>query len=82
VLRHWIASDIHEYADAAHPFSLLRLRTKRPCGGRTANKPDELTALHVLPQSSGDGILTPQTSALIGAEIGIKTIAAVHSQCR
>jgi hypothetical protein len=31
--------------------------------------------------SSGDGILTPQTSALIEAEIGIKTDAAVHSQC-
>jgi len=29
-----------------------------------------------------DGILTPQTSTLIGAETGIKTIAAVHSQCR
>jgi hypothetical protein len=33
-------------------------------------------------RSSGDGILTPQTSALIGAEIGIKTIAAVYSGLR
>src|ERR1019366_485793 len=32
--------------------------------------------------SSGDGILSAQTSTLIGAETGIKTIAAVHSQCR
>ena len=34
------------------------------------------------PKLKGDGILTPQTSALIGAETGIKTIAAVHSHCR
>ena len=27
-------------------------------------------------------IVSAQTSALIGAETGIKTIAAVHSQCR
>jgi hypothetical protein len=31
---------------------------------------------------SADGILAAQTSTLIGAESGIKTIAAVHSQCR
>ena len=31
--------------------------------------------------SSGDGIVSAQTSTLIGAETGIKTIAAVHSQC-
>jgi hypothetical protein len=33
------------------------------------------------PPTSGYGILTAQTSASIGVEIGIKTIAAV-SQCR
>jgi hypothetical protein len=27
-------------------------------------------------------IVSPQTRTLIGAETGIKTIAAVHSQCR
>src|SRR5450631_647565 len=32
--------------------------------------------------SSGDRILAAQTSTLIGAETSIKTIAAVHSQCR
>jgi hypothetical protein len=32
--------------------------------------------------SSGDGILSAQTSTLKGAETRIKTIAAVHSQCR
>jgi hypothetical protein len=32
--------------------------------------------------SSGDGILAAQTSTLIEAETGIKTIAEVHSQCR
>ena len=31
--------------------------------------------------SSGDSIVSAQTSTLIGAETGIKTIAAVHSQC-
>jgi hypothetical protein len=33
------------------------------------------------PRSSGGGILTAQTSALKGAETGIKIIAAVHSRC-
>src|ERR1039457_5929504 len=32
--------------------------------------------------SSGDGIVSAQTSTLIGAETGVKTTAAVHSQCR
>ena len=32
--------------------------------------------------SSGDGIVSAQASTLIGAEADIKTIAAVHSQCR
>jgi hypothetical protein len=32
--------------------------------------------------SSGDGILTSQTSTLTGLKPGSKTIAAVHSQCR
>src|ERR1017187_261048 len=30
----------------------------------------------------GDSIVSAQTSTSIGAETGIKTIAAVHSQCR
>jgi hypothetical protein len=32
--------------------------------------------------SSGDRIVSAKTSTLIGAETGIKTIAAVHSKCR
>src|ERR1019366_4626539 len=36
----------------------------------------------MLPPSSGDSIVSAQTITLIGAETGIKTIAAVHRQCR
>jgi hypothetical protein len=36
----------------------------------------------MLPPSSGDSILSAQMTTLIGAETGIKTIAAMHSQCR
>jgi hypothetical protein len=32
--------------------------------------------------SSGDSILSVQASASIGAETGIKTATAAHSQCR
>ena len=46
------------------------------------NQGDEIAPLHVLPESSGDRILTPQSSTLIGLKPGIKTIAAVHNQCR
>jgi cysteine synthase len=35
-----------------------------------------------LPERSRHGIVTVSTSTLIGAETGIKTIAALHSQCR
>jgi hypothetical protein len=31
---------------------------------------------------SGGGILAAQTSTFLAAETGIKSIAAVHSQCR
>jgi hypothetical protein len=42
-----------------------------------------LTATVACPSpSSGDSIVSARTSTLIGAEPGIKTIAAVHSQCR
>jgi hypothetical protein len=51
-----------------HP-RLLRPRGKRPRGCRTTHKPEKFAPLHVL-------------GTLIGAETGIKTIAAVHSQCR
>jgi hypothetical protein len=34
------------------------------------------------PEAPGQGIVSAQTNTLIGAETGIKTIAAVHSQCR
>jgi cytochrome c2 len=43
---------------------------------------DKITSLHVTPLSSARGSLTAETSTLIGAETGIKTIAAVHSPCR
>jgi hypothetical protein len=42
--------------------------------------PENPAAAYPLP-SSGDGILSAQASTLIGVETGIKTIAAVHSQC-
>jgi hypothetical protein len=72
----------HQDANPPHLTGLLPPRRERPRGRRTTNKLDELTPLHVLHPSSGNGILTPQTSALIGAEIDIKTIPAVHNQCR
>ena len=40
----------------------------------------ELTSQHVRTQFRGS-IVSAQTSTLIGAETGIKTIAAVHIQC-
>ena len=60
----------------------LRLCRKWPRRRRTTEKRDELAPLHARPLGSGRSILTPQTGILIGAETGIKTIAAVHSQCR
>jgi hypothetical protein len=53
---------------------------KRPCC-RRREKRDELAPIHVPTPSSGDCILSAQTSTLMEAETGIKTIAAVHNQC-
>jgi hypothetical protein len=59
----------------------LRARRKRPSNSRTAEKRDELAPPHVRPQAQ-ETALYRLSSALIGAEDGIKPIAAVHSQCR
>jgi hypothetical protein len=69
-------------AHAPYTFGLLRPRAHRPRHRRAAEKRDELASPHVRPPKSRDSILAAQTSVSIGAETGIKTIAAVHSQCR
>jgi hypothetical protein len=72
---------VHEHADAPHALSLLRPRRERPGDRRATEKRNELTSPHIL-SHSGDSIVWAQTGTLIGAQTGIKTIAAVHSQCR
>jgi hypothetical protein len=59
---------------------LLRTRRKRP-SCRAAEKANELTSPHIRSKLRGS-IVSAQTSTLIGGKIGIKTIAAVHSQYR
>src|SRR5207342_874186 len=59
---------------------LLRPRRERPNGGSASNERDELTSPHIRSQDQGT-IVSAQTTTLIGAETGINTIAAVHSQC-
>ena len=77
-----MADSLEAQESDGRPFSrLLRPRRDGP-RRRTADKRDELAPLHVGSQLEGDGILAVQTSASIGAETGIKTTAAVHSQCR
>jgi hypothetical protein len=61
---------------------MLRPHRERPSRRRTAKKRDELTSPHICTQAQGNSIVSAQTSTLIGAETGNKTIAAVHSQCR
>src|SRR5579859_7274356 len=53
------------------------------CGQAAAAPPRSVMNLRrcMCPPSSGDIIVSAQTSTLIGAETGVKTIAAVHSQC-
>ena len=70
-----------EESDQRHR-RLLRPRHERPCHRRAAEKANELTSPHYPHPSSGDSIVSARTSTLIGAEIGIKTNAAVHSPCR
>jgi hypothetical protein len=53
---------------------LLRTRRERPCDSRAAKQRDELASLHILSQAQATGILTPQTSVLIEAEIGCKPL--------
>jgi hypothetical protein len=57
---------------------MLRARTS---GHAAAPPPRKLMNSRRHP-SSGAGIVSAQTSNLIGLKLGIKTIAAVHSQCR
>jgi hypothetical protein len=47
-----------------------------------AEQRDELASPHICTQAQGNSIVSAQTNTLIGAQTGIKTIAAVHSQCR
>jgi hypothetical protein len=61
---------------------LLRGRRERPRRHRAAEKRNQLTSPHLRTQAQRDSIVSAKTSTLIGAEIGIKAIAAVHSQCR
>src|SRR5271169_3854057 len=44
--------------------TLLRARRQRPSSRCTADKHDELTPSHRLPQGSGPGIVTGQTGSL------------------
>ena len=80
ITRGGIGRPVSDKPDHRHR-RLLRTRRKRP-RRRTAYERDELAPLACPTPSSGDSILAAQTSTLIGAETGIKTIAAVHSQCR
>jgi hypothetical protein len=77
-----VRSHGHEYTDPPHSLRLLRAGRKRPRHRRTTEKRDELAPSHCIPRGSGQSILTAQTTTLIGAKTGIKTIAAVHSKCR
>ena len=43
----------HQHADAPHPLRLLRARGERPRRSRTAEKRDELAALHACSQRLG-----------------------------
>jgi hypothetical protein len=46
----------------------LRMRSKRPHGGRTSNQLDELAPIHCRPKASRSSIVTRQTSRLEGLE--------------
>jgi hypothetical protein len=67
-------------ADHQHRCLLGTCRQRPHCC--TAQNTKKFPPLHARPPSSGDGILSAQARTLIGAETGIKTIAAAHSQCR
>ena len=60
-------------------MGLLRSRSERPRDCRAAKKGDELTSPHIRTQAQGTALYRLQTSTLIGAQTGIRTIAAVHS---
>ena len=70
-----------EERDATYACRLLRRRRERPRCRCAAEKANELTSPHIRTQAKGPALYR-QTSTLIGAETGIKTIAAVHSQRR
>jgi hypothetical protein len=43
-----VCGEVHEHADASHALGLLRVRTERPRGSRSAEQRDELApAPHV-----------------------------------
>jgi hypothetical protein len=69
---------VHQHSHTAHRTGLLRARHERQCR-RAAEKPYELTSPHIRTQGPA---LYRLKSTLIGLKPGVKTIAAVHSQCR
>ncbi len=74
----WIVEP-DEHADTPRRSGSLALTTSgHPAAPPTSS--DELPPPHVATPSSGDGIIPAQTSTSIGAETGIKSIAAVPSQ--
>ena len=58
---------------------LLRARRDRPCRCPAAEKRNEFASPHIRTQAQGGSILSAQMSTLIGAKIGIKTIAASNA---
>jgi len=71
----------HQHANPPHSLGLLRTRRERPYDCRAAEKRDELASPHIRSRAQETGLYRLKRT-LIGAETGIKTIAAVHSQCR
>jgi hypothetical protein len=57
-------------------------RRERPRGRRAAEKRNEFTSPHIRTPAQRDSIVSTPKSTLIGLKPGIKTIAAVHRQCR
>src|SRR5262249_22570086 len=46
-----VGGQVHEHADAPHPFALLRARRERPRSRRTPEQRDERAALHSMTSS-------------------------------
>src|SRR6516164_253174 len=55
---------VHEYADPADLFRLLRTHGRRPNGCRSRDSIDEIAAPHCRPPGSKQGIVAGQTGGL------------------